>query len=73
MKKLFISILILMPFVFCSVQGQPGRPAQSQQKQEYPARMTPQMTEFFEPAVPVIQPGAQVGMPPSDAIVLFDG
>lgn len=31
------------------------------------------MTEFFEPAVPVIQPAAQVGMPPSDAIVLFNG
>jgi hypothetical protein len=35
--------------------------------------MTPQMTEFFEPAVKVIQPPAQVGMPPSDAIILFDG
>ncbi len=31
------------------------------------------MTEFFEPEVKIIQPANQIGMPPSDAIILFDG
>jgi hypothetical protein len=73
MKKSVISIMMLLPIAFFTAQGQQGNAPQSQQKQEYPARMTPQMTEFFEPAVPVIQPAAQVGMAPSDAVVLFDG
>ncbi len=73
MKKSVISIMMLLPFAFYAVQGQQGNAPQSQQKQEYPARMTPQMTEFFEPVVPVIRPADQVGMAPSDAIVLFDG
>jgi hypothetical protein len=53
--------------------------AQEQQKdmppgyQKQPAPMTPQMTEVWEPEVSVITPGDQPGMPPSDAIVLFDG
>ncbi|WP_419213393.1 3-keto-disaccharide hydrolase [Maribacter sp. X9] len=33
---------------------------------------TPEETEFYEPKVPVVKPGA-MGAPPSDAIVLFDG
>ncbi|MBN2666334.1 MAG: DUF1080 domain-containing protein [Bacteroidales bacterium] len=73
MKKSVISIMMLLSFAFFAAQGQQGNTPQSQRKQEYPARMTPQMTEFFEPAVRVIQPAAQVGMAPSDAIVLFDG
>ncbi|HBE43537.1 MAG TPA: DUF1080 domain-containing protein, partial [Bacteroidales bacterium] len=35
--------------------------------------MTPQMTEIMEPEVTVIEPGEQVGMAPSDAVILFDG
>ncbi len=31
------------------------------------------MTEIMEPEVPVVQPPAQFGGPPSDAIILFDG
>ncbi len=73
MKKSVISIMMLLPFAFCPAQGQQGNAPQSQQKQVYPARMSAQMTEYFEPAVPVIQPAAQVGMAPSDAIILFDG
>jgi len=65
MKRLLTIGAMLTPFFFCI--------AQEQQKQEYPARMTPQMTEFFDPEVRIIQPGASVGMPPSDAIILFDG
>ena len=30
-------------------------------------------TEFYQPVPPVVTPAATVGMPPSDAIVLFDG
>lgn len=33
----------------------------------------PEATEFYEPKVPVVKPGAECGAPPSDAIVLFDG
>lgn len=35
--------------------------------------MKPEMTEFWEPEVPVITPGKTLGEAPSDAIVLFDG
>lgn len=33
---------------------------------------TPEETEFYEPKVPEVKPGA-MGSPPSDAVVLFDG
>jgi hypothetical protein len=33
---------------------------------------TPEETEFYEPKVPVVKPGA-MNAPPSDAVVLFDG
>ena len=40
-----------------------------------PARMRPQMTEYWEPVPKIVDPGPYPGMvnPPSDAIVLFDG
>jgi hypothetical protein len=38
-----------------------------------PAKMTPEMTEFWEPEPRVVTPGATNTAPPSDAIVLFDG
>jgi 3-keto-disaccharide hydrolase len=72
MKNLLIVCLALATGNLCLAQGQQKPPAQ-QQKEEYPARMTPQMTEIMDPEVKVIQPPAQVGMPPSDAIILFDG
>ena len=74
MKKTTLFFTMLFSFVLCMAQ-QPQRTAAppDQQKPVYPARMTPQMTEFFEPEVKIIQPPAQVGMPPSDAIILFDG
>ena len=76
MKKLMIISLTLITGAMCFGQQQrtrPPRPEQGQQQQEYPARMTPQMTEIMEPEVKVIQPPATVGMPPSDAIILFNG
>ncbi len=45
----------------------------AQQPKQEPAPMTPQMTEIMDPEVKVIEPPAQAGMPPSDAIILFDG
>ena len=38
-----------------------------------PPRMSPEMTEFWEPEVKVITPGNGTTTAPSDAIILFDG
>lgn len=38
-----------------------------------PMAMKPEMTEIWEPQVPVITPGKKLGDAPSDAIILFDG
>jgi hypothetical protein len=40
-----------------------------------PARMRPEMTEYWEPVPKIVDPGPYMGMvqAPSDAIVLFDG
>ncbi len=35
--------------------------------------MKPEMTEIWEPEVPVVDPGRNYGDAPSDAVVLFDG
>lgn len=37
------------------------------------AQMSPLETEWYSPVPPKVVPAAQPGMPPSDAIVLFDG
>ncbi len=57
-------------FAFTCSRGQQQPPAFNRQD---PGRMTPAMTEIWDPEVPVIQPGDQPGQPPSDAIILFDG
>jgi len=41
--------------------------------QKYPAPMKAAMTEIWDPEVRFVTPGEQPGMPPSDAIILFDG
>lgn len=41
--------------------------------QEEPMKMEPQMTEIWDPEVPVITPGETPQDAPSDAIVLFNG
>jgi len=73
MKRLLIIGFMLFPFLLCVAQEQQRTTPPAQPKQEYPAKMTPQMTEFFDPEVKIIQPATVVGMPPSDAIILFDG
>ncbi|HOK26499.1 MAG TPA: DUF1080 domain-containing protein [Bacteroidales bacterium] len=74
MKKLFTISLMLLAIGVVTAQQQ-TRPAQQGQPGQLPqpARMTPEMTEIWEPEVPIVEPGAQPGMPPSDAIILFDG
>jgi len=72
MKRLLITSLLLGTFAICIAQQQ-ERATQQRQRTEDPNRMTPAMTEIWEPEVRIIQPGAQPGMPPSDAIILFDG
>jgi hypothetical protein len=72
MKRLLITSLLLGTFAICIAQQQ-ERATQQRQRTQDPNRMTPAMTEIWEPEVRIIQPGAQPGMPPSDAIILFDG
>ncbi|MCK7531540.1 MAG: hypothetical protein MZV63_11140 [Marinilabiliales bacterium] len=67
MKKLSLTALVLFPFILTFGQGtQPARPVD-------PNRMTPGMTEKWDPEVAVIQPGVTNSDAPSDAIVLFNG
>jgi hypothetical protein len=37
------------------------------------AQMVPEETEWYSPKPPKVMPGNQPGMPPSDAVILFDG
>ena len=37
------------------------------------APTSPEQTEFYSPVPPVVTPGPVFGLPPSDAIILFDG
>ena len=62
MKQFLFTSLLLCYFAMVSAQ-----------KSSEPAPMKPEMTEFMEPFVKVVEPGPQPGMPPSDAIILFDG
>jgi hypothetical protein len=42
-------------------------------QEKIPPPMKPEATEFYTPIPPKITPGTQNNLPPSDAIVLFDG
>ncbi|MCU0409204.1 MAG: DUF1080 domain-containing protein [Bacteroidales bacterium] len=67
MKKLIFFSALVFAFSISHGQGGQGtRPAD-------PNRMTPGMTEIWDPEVKVIQPGAVNSDAPSDAIVLFNG
>lgn len=57
MKKNFLLLLGLLVSAFCVAQ------------QEW----NHQSTEWYSPVPPVVTPGSKAGMPPSDAIILFDG
>jgi hypothetical protein len=72
MKKLLIFSFMLFTYAYSSGQEQqktappPPRPAG-------PEKMTPGMTEIWDPEVKIIHPGATDSDAPSDAIVLFNG
>ena len=66
--RALITALSVVAIVYCKGQQPP-----SGEREPDPDRMTPAMTEIWEPEVKIIQPGAEAGQPPSDAIVLFDG
>lgn len=65
MKKVYLSGILLLLGI--TVMAQTG------QIPSGPAPMKPEMTEFYEPEVRVVQPATILGMAPSDAIILFDG
>ena len=72
MKKLLIFCLMLFMYIHGSGQVQQ---ATSPAVLKFPEleKMTPGMTEIWEPEVKIIQPGARDKDAPSDAIVLFNG
>jgi hypothetical protein len=59
------SLLIFSLFCAYSVSAQNQVPE--------PMKMKPEMTEFWDPEVPVVTPGETPENAPSDAIILFDG
>lgn len=69
MKQLLIFSLIFGTSVLVSGQQPQKNPSQKHE----PEKMTPGMTEIWDPEVKIIQPGATASDAPSDAIVLFDG
>jgi len=72
MKKLLIFSLMLATSVLGSGQQQ-QRTNPPAQRQPDPNRMSPGMTEKWDPEVKIIQPGVTASDAPSDAIVLFNG
>jgi hypothetical protein len=72
MKKLFIFSLA---FLFCAFSTLKAQQTTTPATKKYPEpeKMTPGMTEIWEPEVRIIQPGATDSEAPSDAIVLFNG
>ena len=72
MKKLLIFSLMLLTCVYGIAQTQPITKPVTQKFPEL-EKMTPGMTEIWEPEIKIIQPGATNGDAPSDAIIIFDG
>ena len=68
MKKLFLSVLCLLPALTLFAQ----EPQAQQPEFPQPKHMQPRHTEFWQPQPAVVTPG-DAHTAPSDAIVLFDG
>lgn len=64
LKKAAPAVVVLGMFYSTDVQAQDT---------PKPPKMTPEMTEHWEPVPKVIAPGESNLTPPSDAIILFDG
>ena len=71
MKSIKISILLIALTMGMQLQAQ--NTYTSVPPKESPMPMKPEMTEIWEPEVPVVTPGKKLGDAPSDAIILFDG
>jgi hypothetical protein len=72
MRKLLIISLMLFTSALSSGQTQQtDKPATP--RPVNPNKMTPGMTEIWDPEVKIIQPGAKDSDAPSDAIALFNG
>ena len=66
MKRfLSVSLMLLVMHYFVSAQQAVQKPTND--------KIQAEMTEVWDPEVPVIQPGVKDSDPPSDAIVLFNG
>ncbi len=72
MKKLIIISLMMSAYLISSGQAQPitKSPVPPPSAKD---RMTPGMTEIWDPEVKIVEPGTANSDAPSDAIVLFDG
>lgn len=60
---------LLMPALILAA----GAVSAQQIPEKSPMPMKPEMTEVWEPEIPVITPGEKYGDAPSDAVVLFNG
>lgn len=67
MKKTILTLFAAASSAALFAQSTTVVPAES------PMKMKPEMTEIWEPEVPVVTPGKNAGDPPSDAIILFNG
>jgi hypothetical protein len=72
MKKLLIIGLMMFTYAYSSGQAQQTTKPSTTPPVD-PNKMTPGMTEIWDPEVKIIQPGAKDSDAPSDAIVLFNG
>jgi hypothetical protein len=72
MKQLFILSLMLATTFLVSGQDQ-QKPAPKVTRPQDPNKMTPGMTEIWDPEVKIIQPGPTDRDAPSDAVQLFNG
>ena len=72
MKKLLIISLMLITYAYSSGQVQQVAKTVASKFPE-PEKMTPGMTEIWEPEVKIIQTGVTNSDAPSDAIILFNG
>lgn len=70
-KKLIFSIMLLTAVVTSAQVQKTITPATPQS--EGPNKMTPSMTEIWDPEVKIIQPGVKDNDASSDAIILFNG
>jgi len=70
-KKLTFSIMLLTAVVASAQLQKTTTPATARTKD--PNKMTPEMTEIWDPEVKIIQPGQIDSNAPSDAIILFNG